>query len=230
VAKIRTQFSSGKIITKGGKVSCSCCGGECCLYPGEDAYGIGLLTNDDLPDELELWFSSRDPEPKLYGPAIATYNGNATWGSFNNGEGPSVEWAEDGWVVIYAGGGPGGPAACLLPTPFDAVPVAGLNDRYYVFDRFEDTYTFNITFEDQFDSGTLVRESLCVWTNPSTQTESLNTLLSRIGYGGTDGTSNKWEDMADNDFQAIKSGFQNKPSGIYTVSGLYAGATLEILE
>lgn len=43
------------IITKGGKVSCTCCEepGECCMYPAQ-AFYEGLYSAADLPDAIEL--------------------------------------------------------------------------------------------------------------------------------------------------------------------------------
>jgi hypothetical protein len=48
MANIKT--TGGKVITKDGKVSCTCCGDECCLYPAD---GLGTLySEDDLPDVI----------------------------------------------------------------------------------------------------------------------------------------------------------------------------------
>ena len=48
--------SSGKVILKDGKVSCTCCEPEpdCCMYPAD---GLGdSYTEDDLPDAVELTY------------------------------------------------------------------------------------------------------------------------------------------------------------------------------
>lgn len=39
------------IVLKGGRVSCTCCGEGCCMYPAQALYD-GIYTVDDLPDTL----------------------------------------------------------------------------------------------------------------------------------------------------------------------------------
>jgi hypothetical protein len=62
--------SSGKVILKGGKVSCACCGGpepeECCMYPASalgDTYEV-----EDLPDKITVDFSVFSGEMERDGP------------------------------------------------------------------------------------------------------------------------------------------------------------------
>lgn len=44
------KVQGGKVITKGNKVSCSCCGG-CCMYPAQGFFD-GLYGETDLPDSI----------------------------------------------------------------------------------------------------------------------------------------------------------------------------------
>ena len=60
---IKTQ--NGKVITKGGKVSCECCEEGCCMYPAE-AYGT-LYQFEDLPDEIEFKYTNFN-EGGFFGP------------------------------------------------------------------------------------------------------------------------------------------------------------------
>ena len=42
------KMSGGKVVTKAGKVSCTCCAAVCCMYPAESAVAA------DLPDAITL--------------------------------------------------------------------------------------------------------------------------------------------------------------------------------
>jgi hypothetical protein len=61
MATVRTQLVSGqrRIITKDGRVSCSCCESEpfCCMYPADE---LGNLYGaDDLPDAVTVNWTNR---------------------------------------------------------------------------------------------------------------------------------------------------------------------------
>jgi hypothetical protein len=49
---VKTQ--SGKVITKGGKVSCECCGPGCCLYSALVLFQGQFLRAEDLPDNVTI--------------------------------------------------------------------------------------------------------------------------------------------------------------------------------
>jgi len=228
MATIKTKTIAGqsRIITKlingQRRVSCSCCeedGGGCCMYPAEEGYGAGLFTDFDLPDELEIYYSKGPPENELIGPAIATYNGDATWGEFNDGNGPYVEFAGDGWLTIYAGGGPGGSAPCLITDEFPQNPVSG-QDRYYIFDRFEDTYS--ITSPENYFAPTVERQSLCEWfgEGPPENQESDVTIFYWDGISDpapdVEGEpQHGWHLILGSPFAVRKNDPQNSPAGTY---------------
>jgi hypothetical protein len=50
------KLQNGKVITKDGKVSCECCGVECCLYPAQRLQD-GLYPAADLPDTIDFYGS-----------------------------------------------------------------------------------------------------------------------------------------------------------------------------
>lgn len=199
------------------------------MYPAENGYALGLFTNEDLPNEIELYFSKPEPEPALIGPAIATYNGDGTWGAFNGGNGPFVEFAGGGWVSVYAESGPAGPAECLFTDKFNEPPIAG-QGRMYLFDRFEDTYTITTPFS----SGTVIRQSLCLWNGIDG-----NGCPMQLLYGGFSGdpetepaeSALKWSvefqkfespvegqpEICTVNYGRLKSGFQNSPTGTYDI-------------
>ena len=84
---IKTQ--GGKVITKGGKVSCECCEEEvCCMYPAEslDAGGNIGYSASDLPDAVTVDGVSFDRIGTSYGD---TTNGvifeNGIWAKYSNG-------------------------------------------------------------------------------------------------------------------------------------------------
>jgi hypothetical protein len=80
---IKTQ--GGKVITKGGKVSCECCEDPtCCMYPADRLnidYGF-----DDLPDAVTVDGTSFNRSSTSYGD---TTNGvifeNGIWAKYSNG-------------------------------------------------------------------------------------------------------------------------------------------------
>jgi hypothetical protein len=82
---IKTQ--GGKVITKGGKVSCECCGGEvsCCIYSAR-ALANSLYDSHDLPDSISVNGTSFERSGTSYG---NTTNGvileGSVWAKYNNG-------------------------------------------------------------------------------------------------------------------------------------------------
>jgi len=163
VATIKTR--GGLVLTKGGRVSCSCCAdAECCMYAAE--YYGSLFGLEDLPDELEFILQTNGgsvsfglaekgaspygiywwPAPVGQSPvSYALRHSNTTWNLFVQ-ETPDIDAGfED------LGGQP-----CLIDDPF----VFGENVRFR--DDFEDSYYFTDADSGAFDIA-LNRISLCVW-------------------------------------------------------------------
>jgi hypothetical protein len=142
MANIKT--TGGKVITKDGKVSCTCCGDECCLYPAD---GLGTLySEDDLPDVI------------YYDGDTLTRVGSAFVGDdyeINN----TVESGQ--WTIVSdLSGGTASYGRCLITSDGNMTP----NDDW-VEDQFEPTYSDG--------SNTLTRASSCVWswTNMTSATQ-----------------------------------------------------------
>lgn len=80
------KIQGGKVITKDGKVSCSCCEKpECCMYPAQ-ALADGLYTAADLPDAVTVDGVSYSRSGSSYG---NTVNGvifeTNVWAKYRNG-------------------------------------------------------------------------------------------------------------------------------------------------
>jgi hypothetical protein len=172
---IKTQ--GGKVITKDGKVSCTCCAepGECCMYPSQALFD-GLYTYEDLPDTLfdainNVFFTKlSSPQtgtgagapgvPTTY--FLGTDSNNFTVGIgiySNDDEGPNSGPIWRGSEVANEGEQYG---ACLFAPKFND-PL----DYFRLEDQFADTYT--IQFYGTPPDGpfigttTATRVSLCRW-------------------------------------------------------------------
>lgn len=147
------KLQDGKVILKNGKVSCSCCGGECCMYPAQ-ALIDGLYTADDLPDEVLLFNANWSPPEGT----ILTKNGSIY-------EGPDItisarspdpllpiDWILDtpeGWEYVNVNS----PNCLFEEDLYDGVGQGAI-------DQFADTYTVTTSNESVLVS----RQSLCVWS------------------------------------------------------------------
>ena len=169
------------------RVSCSCCEeASCCPYPAAQL-GVGY-TQDDLPDTIDvagaiLGVTTRiiaSRNGSFYGPinqslsngfAFSTYVFVAYNGSEN-------AWYQD----TTNGGGLGFGEPCLI--------LGGFGEPLAIDDTF--AYTFEVSGPV---SGTVTRQSLCVWSG-----EGLT--LSNLGY--------QWRING-----RSKTGNQNTPVGIY---------------
>jgi hypothetical protein len=196
---IKTQ--GGKVIAKGGKVSCECC--ECCLYPAQALFD-GLYTYEDLPDTVVEVSSDVPPVvtvfTKLSSPQTGTGAGapgvpttyflgidsnNETVGIgiySNDDEGPNSGPTWKGSEVANESSQYG---ACLFAPIFND-PL----DYFSLEDQFADTYTISGPI-----SGTVTRESICVWSGE-------NLRVTNFRY--------QWRVNGNN-----KSGNQNTPVGSY---------------
>ena len=73
--------SDNKIITKDGKVSCSCCGGpECCFYPAT------LTSVEEIPDSIRFYGEILTKNENGYGNTQnGTFLEEGVWASYRNG-------------------------------------------------------------------------------------------------------------------------------------------------
>ncbi len=155
---IKTQ--DGKVITKDGKVSCTCCEGGCCMYSAQ-ALLDGLYTVDDLPDTLVVIGSAGTP----YSCLVTKTNGSSPYYSGTcEGEQSRIiinddnAWEfqtlspEDGWLEPQDRS----PNACLIFDP-------NLAGNAYIEDQFADTYTVTSCSEPSAIGTILTRTSLCYW-------------------------------------------------------------------
>jgi hypothetical protein len=150
MATIKLQ-GGAVLLSAEGAVRCTCCG-ECCMYPAQ-GFKDGVYTAADLPDALELYMTDTFA---LFGPQIAGKNEDGSYGSEALTYFVRVE--DDEWITTFNQIDPS--QECLIPQLIgDDPPDVEDIPRVWVFDRFEDNYSFT-TPEG---SGTLARESLCVW-------------------------------------------------------------------
>jgi hypothetical protein len=194
--------SNGKVVTKSGKVACTCCESPtiCCMYPA-DQLGVGY-EEEDLPNILTSNYNppfiSGDftrvagflgtPFVGIYPPTIY-YTGSGTESSGigirNINDGSGLQWllyGYDGlsWAPLA------GIGECLINA--DTAEIAE--------DQFEPTY--------QVGGDTVTRVSLCLWSGPKTGggTWALryNSTTTKWNLNGTEKTG----------------GNQSDPTGAYT--------------
>ena len=175
MATVKTQ--GGKVITKGGKVSCSCCETGCCMYPAQ-ALGDGLYTVDDLPDSISVsldgsnfyTFEKDSEDGNFYStqeinlfPAgnlrIALFDTGNEYDPINSPEDFRYYWYLQEKNPDWSNAEGRGRLQCLIA---DA-------DGLTIEDQFADTYT--LTYNPPqggipiqiINNGIALRESLCVW-------------------------------------------------------------------
>ena len=150
--KYYTDEATGrpKIVTKDGKVSCSCCE-LCCMYPSQ-ALADGDYTADDLPDSVLLTYD-------LVEGFELTRSGSEFIGVFDQSLtyrlsiGIPPEASDHEWL-LYINDGLDDNNACLIQGDGNLNPGDDI-----VEDQFADTYTVNGP-----TGGTVTRESACVWS------------------------------------------------------------------
>jgi hypothetical protein len=164
MATIATQLVSGqrRIITKvvngQRRVSCSCCEEpECCMYPAA-AVESGLITFEDLPDILLTEFVEEQYQ-KVESPFTYTV-GDESFTAYYGGDFDAIGIRANDpnrWIIqidfAFAIS-----EQCL----FSGLIQDGPGD--WVYDNFADTYTVAVTGA----TGTVSRESLCVWRGTTT--------------------------------------------------------------
>jgi hypothetical protein len=175
-----------KVITKDGKVSCECCE-ECCMYP---AQGLAdeLYTSSDLPDSINFNYILNSTTGTLQLNKSGTrYSGTVSgiglvefFVEFRPQSIP-VSWAYSSIRQNPSdSAGPNGSTQCLFRDFID----------FPIKDQFADSYAISGPI-----SGTVTRESICVWRGP-------NLRLTNFGF--------QWKVNGNN-----KSGLQNTPVGSY---------------
>lgn len=204
---VKTQ--GGKVILKYGKVSCSCCEPECCLYAA-DQFGVDY-TADDLPDAVDLV----DPVGIEF--INATRSGTTYEALDGNGNPMALEHTDSGWRLAYINYPDLGD-----PTPYENTVDCLIGDyddgQYLVQDQFSDQLL--VEFEGEAESVT--RRELCAWDAEDGVCD-----LIRVFYNSD---TCEWQVELQNcetdpGFNlAVKDGNQNTPVGSYnngvTVSAL----------
>ena len=199
------------------RVSCSCCEeAVCCMYPA-DQLGVGY-SEADLPDSITITIDGVGGDTRT-----ATKSGSEyVYGSYGaNGAIPNLKLGvvDDAWVFIPNSDNL---SAYVQPCLFDT--LGGTTEaEFTIEDNFADTYTYTAVFNGAtLESGTLTRESLCVWSNSIVQP-----LMVGIFYNSN---TFRFEQLDANEFAAVKSGPSNSPEGEYVVpmGGLYGGGILTV--
>jgi hypothetical protein len=144
--------NGGKVILKGGKVSCSCCEAEeCCMYPA-DKFGV-TYTEDDLPQTLIDFgaFNNEDNDTDIYlytklSEPVDFPDGLVQHYSNNNGEGiynrDGVHWFGEDTDTTF----------CLLG-----------GGSVYV-DQFPDE--LSVTIPNEFgNENPVFRRDICIWND-----------------------------------------------------------------
>jgi hypothetical protein len=205
---IKTQ--GGKVITKGGKVSCECCGPPepdppCCPYRAIDLLEE-FYSGDDLPDTLFYSQFDVDEEVDLTGVLTKEFP-------------PTRDDPREGYPIYYAGPSPscdscGSEVLIVFDLENEKWRIFGpVGGRFFassvslggcliaeydsanfrnpiVTDQLADTYSVSGPI-----SGTVTRQNDCVWSGT-------NLRLTNFNY--------QWKLNGNN-----KSGFQNTPVGSY---------------
>jgi hypothetical protein len=176
-----------KIITKDGKVSCTCCeAGECCMYPAQ-ALADGLYTVDDLPDSITAIVEEIEANMDRSG---SVFYSTEQFGTIPAGNSRIILYSdpiESQWRSEYFDG------SGWFPFDFFGSSNCLIGDYGQggtVEDQFADTYAISGPI-----SGTVTRESICVWRGS-------NLRLTNFGY--------QWIVNGNN-----KTGNQNTPVGSY---------------
>jgi hypothetical protein len=195
-----------KVVNGQRRVSCSCCEEpECCMY---SAQGLtdGIYTVEDLPDELEMYYSDG---VNFDGPTLVAHNGDGTYGELSD-EGSADpayiarSFAGDEWVTSYFQLDPS--TDCLIKTLEADDPPSLSTTNVWVFDRFEDTYTIS----NGFESIAVTRISLCIWEG-----EGAVLYYAGGGFDALGQNSNVWRSTFLEQNGPKQTGNQNTPTGTY---------------
>jgi len=201
---IKTQ--GGKVITKGGKVSCTCCEEGCCMYPAE-AYGT-LYQFEDLPDEIEFKYTNTE-QGGFFGPlTMSKFQEGLAVGYIGGPDDEVVVGLNAGfeWGTSDGGGAIQGGGFCLI---FDYDAELDILYEAITEDLFANTYSISgpisgtVTRQDKFRTtvdGFLpitIKYNCGLWTGGEL----------RLSFNAT---KCKWTVNGNE-----KAGFQNTPVGSY---------------
>jgi hypothetical protein len=231
--------SSGKVILKDGKVSCSCCAAPetCCMYPAD---GLDVTyTADDLPDAVTF-----DPG---YGEITLTRSGD----TYAGGGYTLIPGMAAGWYLSDAEPTKEWDSSCLFGTYGSLRPLS--HGSTTVEDQFADCYevsrlyvvsgTLGSTYCPEFDTWVdhyvdeqeienivLVRSGLCNWTalvtlniyyqcpeDENRQIFSTDYPRVNLSYNPS-GDGKLWSLTCDQPLNpgfSTKDGLQNHPGGTY---------------
>jgi hypothetical protein len=218
MATVKTKLTDGelRIITKDGKVSCSCCEeDECCMYPADllgSTYGAS-----DLPDDVTVNWTNRFT------------GGMSKSGSGYAGGGATLQIVNGIWRLSDSDG-TRNVGRCLIRGDGNLTQGDDL-----VEDQFEDAYTVTVGST----TGTVTRESLCVWRGLTTDGCPIALSYDRgIEEIEIDAAALKWAIRIiffDPDFGCSGSGsifikaVQNSPAGSdYIDNNIFSNATASV--
>jgi hypothetical protein len=220
-----------KVVNGQRRVSCSCCPSEegCCMYPAQGLTD-GLYTVQDLPDELEMYYSDG---VNFDGPTIVSHNGDGTYGEFNevgsaNPAAIAISFAGDEWITSYFQLDPS--TDCLIKTLEADDPPSLSRTNVWVFDRFADTYKIEFnnvsdpaSSEENGSAAFVVRRSLCVWSEDFEEDEPSGV---KLLYRDFRNNRPRWQIQYSDDRAMGKAGptgqldgLLNTPEGSYGSSG-----------
>ena len=217
------KLQNGKVITKGGKVSCECCTPivGCCMYPSRPL-SDGFYIADDLPDEIDYEYFAGNS-----GPLIITLpkSGMSYSGQASHPLGGQIDFKvelnQSGSNWRYTASSPyGADPNGLTPCLFDNIPSGSP-----LKDKFLDTYTLSYSHQQfggpvQNFSTTLTRMGLCDWQgdNPGPVTTAPFWFLDY--FNSSDGNNipgvlPRWGLFAGGIDGTFKDGPKNSPTGNY---------------
>lgn len=159
MASIKLQ--GGKVITKNGKPSCTCCITECCMYPAQELID-GIYSDDDLPDELEYFYNFQGAPA---GSIILQRSGQVYSAALGDVQ-FNVQIQASRWVYTVTSTPqqytPNGASPCLF------LDILG----YPLKDTFPDILYVSATFlsnngEGSFSNRPITRTDLCRWAGAS---------------------------------------------------------------
>jgi hypothetical protein len=209
MATVKTKLTDGelRIITKDGKVSCSCCEGEpsCCMYPA-DLLGSTYGAND-LPDAVTVNWTDR-----FVGSMSKSGSGYA-------GGGATLQIVNGIWQLSDSDG-TRNVGRCLIRGDGNLTQGDDL-----VEDQFADEYNVQITAfpNSEFPflfNGTVTRNGLCVWTyfgeGTGVSLVFFGASFQKWSTGGQSG-----EILVDWAVSGFKESGQNNPTGTHKVTSAF---------
>ena len=136
------KMSGGKVVTKAGKVSCTCCAAVCCMYSAQGFFDGGFLSTD-LPDQVTIVNALSVINPPF---DYLLFNGTLT--QTGSGYSGTISW--EYWVTDF-GLDPPSPVLVESGTcafTYEQGEIFGI--KYWIYHA---TFTFSGgSFDDDFGS------------------------------------------------------------------------------